>query len=109
MLGQDFHLYELSFENLGGLVMPLIVEFEFADGTSEIKRIPAEIWKMGDTRVTKVFKTEKKAISIALDPYLETADTDTSNNYWPSKKKPSDFKLFKYNSLGNPMQKSLVK
>jgi hypothetical protein len=109
MLGQDFHLYELSFENLGGLVMPLIVEFEFVDGTSEIKRIPAEIWKMGDTRVTKVFKTEKKAISIALDPYLETADTDTSNNYWPSKKQPSDFKLFKYNSLGNPMQKSLVK
>ncbi len=109
MLGQNFHLYELSFENLGGLVMPLIVEFQFADGTSEIRRIPAEIWKMGDTKVTKVFKTEKKAISIALDPYLETADTDTSNNYWPSILKPSDFKLFKYNSLGNPMQKSLVK
>ena len=109
MLGQNFHLYELSFENLGGLVMPLIVEFQFTDGTSDIRRIPAEIWKMGDTKVTKVFKTEKKAISIALDPYLETADTDTSNNYWPSILKPSDFKLFKYNSLGNPMQKSLIK
>lgn len=109
MLGQNFHLYELSFENLGGLVMPLIVEFQFTDGTSDIRRIPAEIWKMGDTKVTKVFKTEKKAISIGLDPYLETADTDTSNNYWPSILKPSDFKLFKYNSLGNPMQKSLIK
>ena len=109
LLEQDIHLYELSFENIGGLVMPLILEFEFEDGTSEIRRIPAEIWKMGDVKVTKVFKIGKKAISISLDPYLETADTDTSNNYWPSKNNPSDFKIFKYNSSGNPMQKSLVK
>jgi len=46
---------------------------------------------------------------ISLDPYLETADTDTSNNYWPSKSEPSNFKLFKYNAPGNPMQKSMGK
>ncbi len=109
LLGTGIHLYELSFENIGGLVMPLILEFEFEDGTSEIKRIPAEIWKMGESSVTKVFKTDKKVVAISLDPYLETADTDTSNNYWPSKNVPSNFKVFKYNAQGNPMQKSMKK
>ncbi len=109
LLEEDIHLYEISFENIGGLVMPLIIQFEYEDGTSEIRRIPAEIWKMDDETVTKVFKTNKPAVSIALDPYLETADTDTSNNHWPSKAESSEFKVFKYNASGNPMQKSLRK
>lgn len=91
--GQQF--YEITFKNIGGLVMPLIVEFEFADGSTEVQRIPAEIWRRNHEQVTKVFITEKEAVSIQLDPFLETADTDVNNNAWPRKVQPSRFKLFK--------------
>lgn len=88
--------YEISFKNIGGLVMPLIVEFEFADGTTEVKRIPAEIWRMNHDEVTKVFITEQEAVAIVLDPFLETADSDVSNNYWRAgNDQPKRFKLFK--------------
>ena len=91
--GQQF--YEITFKNIGGLVMPLIVAFEFADGSTEVQRIPAEIWRRNHEQVTKVFITEKEAVSIQLDPFLETADTDVNNNAWPRKVQPSRFKLFK--------------
>lgn len=87
--------YQITFKNHGGLVMPLIVQFNFADGTSEIQRVPAEIWRKNHDEVTKVFTTQKEAESIVLDPYLETADTDLSNNSWPPRIQPSRFKLYK--------------
>jgi hypothetical protein len=95
LLNSGKQFYELTFKNIGGLVMPLILEFEYADGTKEVRRIPAEIWVKNAEEVTKVFITEKEAVSITLDPYLETADTDLSNNAWPPKAQPSRFKVFK--------------
>lgn len=91
--GRQF--YQITFKNRGGLVMPLIVQFNFADGTSEIQRVPAEIWRKNHDEVTKVFSTDKEVESIVLDPYLETADTDLSNNSWPPRIQPSRFKLYK--------------
>jgi hypothetical protein len=91
--GKQF--YEVTFTNIGGLVMPLIVEFKFVDGTSEVHRIPAEIWMKNDEKVSKVFVTDKEAVSIELDPFLETADTDLNNNAWPPRIQPSRFKLYK--------------
>lgn len=116
----DVNLYEITFSNKGGLVMPLIVEFHFADGTSETERIPAQIWRQDETKVTRVFMTKKKAISIKLDPLKETADIDESNNVWPrtgEMAEPSKFALFKARagagrgqSTGvNPMQNALKK
>ena len=71
---------------IGGLVMPVIFKLEYADGTSEVIRIPAEIWKMQNERLTetvnKVIITNKAVNKIILDPNLETADTDVSNNVW---------------------------
>ncbi len=100
--------YELSFRNIGGLVMPLIIEFEFMDGSKEIIRIPAEIWKMNTATITKVFVTKKEVAQITLDPYLETADTETSNNYYPPKQDINRFEMFKENNFKpqNPMQKA---
>ena len=102
--GKNF--YEISFSNIGGLVMPLILEFSFADGTRTTQKIPAEIWRMGTTDITKVFSFDKEVISIALDPLLETADTDISNNYWPKRIQPTRFDLYKKSkrSSENPMQ-----
>ncbi|PWJ43768.1 hypothetical protein BC781_101114 [Sediminitomix flava] len=101
--------YEMSFKNVGGLVMPLIIQFNYTDGTSEVRRIPAEIWKMGDEVVTKVFVTSKEVNDFVLDPFLETADTDTYNNNFPRKEEMSRFEVYKrqkYGSRPNPMQKA---
>ena len=99
------NLYEISFLNKGGLVMPIIVEFTFEDGTQETQRLPAQIWRKNENKVTKVFLTNKKAISIQLDPMRETADIDESNNKWPNVAAPSKFALFK--SKGFPRGQSI--
>ena len=96
----DANLYEITFINKGGLVMPIIVEFAFADGTKETKRIPAQIWRKNENKVTKVFYTNKKAVSIKLDPMRETADIDETNNSWPNLAEPSKFTLFKSRNAG---------
>ncbi len=109
LLESSKQFYEITVENQGGLVMPLIFKFEYIDGTEEVRRIPAEIWKMSEPTVTKVFITEKEAVRITLDPYLETADTDLSDNSWPPRPKPTRFELFKQGQRSgageNPMQR----
>jgi len=75
--------------------MPVILQLEYTDGSKEIKRNPAEIWRMGDENISKVFYSEKELKQVVLDPFLETADVDTNNNYWPTRTQPSRFKLFK--------------
>jgi len=108
LLEMDGYFYELSFKNIGGLVMPIILEFTFDDDSTKEVRIPAEIWRRNNEEISKVFYFDKKVKSIALDPHLETADVNTSNNYWPSSPEVSRFQMYKYNrrSRSNPMQKS---
>jgi hypothetical protein len=105
LIEEDLHFYEVSFENIGGLVMPLIIEWNFADGTTEIEHIPAEIWKTSDS-VSKVFVKSKEVTQIILDPYQETADVDLNNNAWPARIMPTRFDLFKERERQqrNPMQ-----
>ena len=107
LLKSSNNYYEISFSNQGGLVMPLILEFEYGDGTKEKKNIPVEIWRLRHDKVTKVFVTEKEVQKITLDPYLETADVNTNNNHWPPKNVPTRFQLFKQrmNMPENPMQR----
>ena len=96
----DANLYEITFINKGGLVMPIIVEFTFEDGTKELTKIPAQIWRLNEKKVTKLFLTNKKAVAIQLDPMRETADIDVSNNKWPNIATPSKFSLFKMARYG---------
>jgi hypothetical protein len=77
------YFYEITFEKPGGLVMPIIVEYTYADGSSKREMYPAEIWRMNDKEVSKLISSDKEIIGILLDPDLETADVDTSNNAWP--------------------------
>ena len=65
--------------------MPLIVEYTYADGTKENVTYPAEIWRMNDAEVSRVFSSQKELVGIVVDPKLETADIDTTNNSWPIK------------------------
>jgi hypothetical protein len=107
------NFYELDFSNIGGLVMPIIIEWTFIDGSKEIDRIPAYIWRKDENKVTKVFAKDKEVRSVQIDPYRETADIDESNNSWPRQSQPTRFELFKNqqaprgsSSGTNPMQQS---
>ena len=88
-------LYELSVSNKGGLVMPIIIEWTYADGTKDIDRIEVNIWRKNENKVTKTFLKSKEVVSIKLDPNRETADIDEKNNQWPLLSNPSKFQLFK--------------
>lgn len=107
-LQNDLHFYELSFSNLGGLVMPVILRFEFGNGTDSIVRLPAEFWLSNEITATKVFWFKWEVRSIEVDPFLETADVDLSNNHWPARVDPTRFELFKsqQNERLNPMQRA---
>ncbi|MBB6112190.1 hypothetical protein SAMN05421821_117155 [Mucilaginibacter lappiensis] len=107
------YFYEVSFSNKGGLVTPLIIEWTYADGTKEVEKISAYIWRKNENKITKVFAKTKEVKGIKLDPYRETADIDESNNSWPREYQPSRFELFKQQSLPrgvtagpNPMQQA---
>ncbi len=92
------YFYELTFEKPGDLVMPIIVEFEYEDGTKERKQYPAQIWRLNDEKVTKVFTSDKSIKNITVDPDQQTADVDLSNNSWP-KTKETEFDNFKKNQI----------
>jgi hypothetical protein len=89
------YFYNVTFEKPGGLVMPIIVEYTYADGTSKTETYPAQIWRLNDKEVSKSVASDKEIVSIKVDPKLETADVDTSNNSWPKEMKQSKFDKFK--------------
>jgi hypothetical protein len=90
--GKNF--YQVTFKNKGGLVTPLLIEWTFADGTKEMEKIPAEIWRLNENEVTKVFMKEKEVVSIVLDPEKKTADIDVEDNYFPRVEGTSRFDRF---------------
>ena len=110
----DKNFYELTLSNKGGLVMPVIIEWTYKDGSKEVDRIPAQIWRKNENKITKLFIKDKEAVSIKLDPMRETADINESNNSWPKVEAQSKFAVFKMKqgagrgqSTGiNPMQKA---
>ncbi len=89
------HMYEIAFNNNGGLVTPLIVEFTFKDGSKQVERIPAEIWRKNEYKVSKIFTFDKAVDKVVLDPNEETGDTDVTNNVFPKEKDNSKFDEFK--------------
>ena len=91
--GLNFH--EITFAMKGELVSPICVELQFTDGTKEYHKIPAEIWRLGDRKVTKVFRTPKELKQVVLDPMLETCDVNEENNYFPPKPQMTRFEIFK--------------
>lgn len=111
----DKNMYELTFSNKGGLVMPIIIEWTYKDGSKEIDRIDAQVWRKNENKVVKTFMKEKEVASIKLDPLRETADINESNNGWNVTAEPSKFQLYKSRAGSvrgtgsgvNPMQKEI--
>ncbi|MBA3899028.1 MAG: M1 family metallopeptidase [Bacteroidetes bacterium] len=109
----DKFYYEIHFSNKGGLVMPIILQWNYKDGSSETEYISAYIWRKNENKVIKTFSKDKEVASILLDPYRETADIDESNNIWPKTQTPTRFDVFKAKTIGrgegnenNPMQRN---
>jgi hypothetical protein len=105
----DNNYYELFFSNKGGLVMPVIIEWTFADGSKEVERVPVEIWRKNENNFRKVFVKNKEVTGIVIDPFNETADIDMTNNNWPVKQLPTRFQVFKnhkYEKVPNAMQRA---
>jgi len=116
---KDTYVYEVSFSNKGGMVMPVIILWNFADGTSELERISVHIWRKNEQHFTKTFAKNKQVSSIHLDPYRETSDIREDNNSWNEMPQESRFQLFKNKTQeqnrrrsgnsDNPMQKAKKK
>jgi len=94
---QGKNLYEITLKNSGGLVSPVIIEWTYKDGSKEIERIPAEIWRLNETKVTKTFAKDKEVANIVIDPNAETADVNTADNVFPKKAAESKFDQLKKN------------
>ncbi len=109
VLASATNFYAIKLKNKGGLVMPVIIKMEFEDGTSEVVRFPAEIWRQNAGEITKTVPTKKKVKKFILDPFHEIADIDTSNNSFPREpEQPTRFQLFKDGTAPamNPMQEA---
>jgi len=89
------NIYELTLKNTGGLVSPVIIEWTYNDGSKEIERIPAEIWRLNEKEVKKTFYKEKEVVNVVIDPNFETADINTSDNVFPKRAAESKFDKFK--------------
>ncbi|MEL6916999.1 MAG: M1 family metallopeptidase [Bacteroidota bacterium] len=94
------YFYEVTFDKPGGIPMPLIVEYTYADGSKENVTYPAEIWRKNDAEVKRVVSSQKELVGIIVDPKAETADIDPANNSWPKKEDKSNFDKFKENIKG---------
>jgi hypothetical protein len=109
-LSSNLNVYQLDLRNVGGLVMPVVLQMTYDDGTKETETIPAEIWRKNNEQVSKLILTPKNVVSFVIDPYQQTADTDLSNNAFPRQATPTRFELFQGGLAGgapqNPMQQA---
>ena len=89
------NIYEVTIKNLGGLVMPVVIEWHYTDGSKEIDKLPAEIWRFNEYEIKKTFVKDKEVSKVILDPNFEFADTNTKNDSFPRTEAPSKFEEFK--------------
>ena len=102
-LDYDGYVYFVNLENQGGVVMPVILEFTFADGSTDEVRIPAEIWRFNPDSAIWRYISDKQVVSVELDPHLETADADRTDNYYPAQIQPSRLEVYRDTSRSSSL------
>ena len=107
-VNEDSNYYVLEFSNLGGLVMPILLNLEFTDGSSERYDIPAEIWRRNHRHVKKLLVLDKDLASVIIDPYWETADADVENNHYPRRIVPSRIEIYKAPEREGPEYRDIM-
>jgi len=106
LLKLEHHFYVVEVENIGGLVMPVILEIEYFNGNRETRHYPAEIWRRDSQSVRKLLITTEPIRTLRLDPHLQTADSNLANNQFPPKIGSARFELSSEEEEKNPMQKA---
>lgn len=106
LLTNQTNFYLIDVKNIGGLVMPVIFAVEYEDGTNDLIQLPAEVWARDNVKMSHLLMTPKQLKKITLDPRLQTADVDLSNNHYPPEVPKSRFQLFKQQRAPNAMQKA---
>ena len=100
LISKNDHFYSVKFSDNDGLIMPIILQFEYEDGEKEVIKIPVEVWRFNRGEITKVFKTEKPIKHMTLDPFFQIADVERGNNHWPEKVQSNRFETFKSSGWG---------
>lgn len=106
VLKTDAFFYVLKLKNVGGVVMPVIVKILYEDGSHEVRTYPAELWRQNSQSVSKLLVLDRAVAQIQLDPFVQTADSDRANNYFPRRIELEQFHLEKEKTPTNPMQKA---
>ena len=107
-VSEERNYYLVEFANKGGLVMPIILDVEYADGATEQIRYPAEIWRKSPKMVKKLLITEREIVSLTIDPGMETADADIENNFYPRRLVPSRIESFKSSSSSRRVSRDIM-
>ena len=107
-VAENKNYYILEFSNEGGLVMPILLEVHYADGSSEEMQYPAEIWRRSPHQVKKLLVTDKQIAGLVIDPRQETADADIENNYYPRRIIPSRIESFKSEGGGGLVGRDIM-
>jgi hypothetical protein len=107
-VNEDRNYYLVEFANKGGLVMPIILDIEYADGVTEQIRYPAEIWRRSPKAVKKLIVTEREIVSLTIDPHMETADADIENNFYPRRLVPSRIESFKASASSRRVSRDIM-
>ena len=107
-VNEDRNYYLVEFANKGGLVMPIILDIEYADGVTEQIRYPAEIWRRSPKAVKKLIVTEREIVSLTIDPNMETADADIENNLYPRRLVPSRIESFKASASSSRVSRDIM-
>ena len=104
VLKTDAHFYVIKVRNVGGVVMPVIAKLSYADGSHEVREYPAEIWRRNSREISKLLVLDRALVGVELDPFVQTADSDRTNNYFPRRIESEDFQLTPEKESQNPMQ-----
>ena len=107
-VSEERNYYLVEFANKGGLVMPIILDVEYADGAAEQIRYPAEIWRKSPAMVKKLLVTEREIVSLTIDSGMETADADIENNFYPRRLVPSRIESFKSSSSSRRVSRDIM-
>ncbi len=98
------NFYLIEFSNLGGLLTPVVLKLDYADGSSEELRLPAEVWRHHTGKAAKLVLTPKELKAVTFDPRQELVDCDLENNFWPRRPVKTKFQLHKEEAEKNPLR-----
>lgn len=77
---QPNYFYEVTFEKLGGVPMPILLEINYEDNTSEMMKFPVQVWRLNNKEFTYVITSNEPIKSFTIDPKKATADINKENN-----------------------------